>query len=185
MAAKSGDMIFSSQNTIPLSSTGNYSYRYSLPVSRILTISFLIFFVCPSLSIGRSPQQNLGSRFSSAHVHYDCGPADGIALQFHFATNPAYGEKFQKPYLLIQITENLPDSAPKDYLIGRGKTAVLASRCLKDRDCESALSGFLHLGAFNREKSVSGEYELKFKDGTVEKGNFEARWYEAKKLICG
>jgi hypothetical protein len=61
---------------------------------------------------------------------------------------------------------------------------MLASRCTGPGGCAAATAGTLHLTKFNPGKGASGDYELHFKDGTVEKGQFDAKWY-AVKLLCG
>src|SRR5882762_5532609 len=75
-------------------------------------------------------------------------------------------------------------SAPQNYSIRSGRSVVLASRCLRPGRCEAATSGTLHLSKFSEGKGASGEYELHFQDGSVEKGSFDATWCVAR-LICG
>lgn len=122
--------------------------------------------------------------FPFAYVQDDCGPTDGVALQFYFTQKQSEPGKYKEPFLAISINENLPRSAPQDYSIRSGTWAVLASRCLTPRQCVDATSGTLHLTKFDKKGGVSGEYKLRFKDGSVEKGNFNATRFFVY-FLCG
>jgi hypothetical protein len=122
--------------------------------------------------------------FPFAYVQEDCGPADGLALNFYFTQKRSESGKYKEPFLDISINENLPKSAPQDYSIRSGSGAVLASRCLTPGQCVGATSGTLHLTKLDGRKVVSGEYKLHFKDGTVEKGSFDATWCFVS-FLCG
>ena len=84
--------------------------------------------------------------------------------------------------MVISIIENLPTFAPQDYPIRSG-SMVLARRCLRPGQCEAVTSGILHLAKFSKGKIASGEYELHFPDGSIEKGSFDAVWC-VMTLIC-
>jgi hypothetical protein len=56
-------------------------------------------------------------RFPIAYVQDDRGPADGPALHFHCAQKQSEAGKYEEPSLGISINENLPKSAPQEYLI--------------------------------------------------------------------
>lgn len=62
---------------------------------------------------------------------------------------------------------------------------MLAARCLKSGRCEAAISGSLQLTKFGVPQGASGKYELHFQDGSVERGDFDAEWYDVKNLLCG
>jgi hypothetical protein len=115
-------------------------------------------------------------RFPFAYVQEDCGPTDGLALHFYFTQSQSEAGKYKEPFLDVLISENLPKSAPQDYSVSLGGTAVFASRCSKPGQCMGATSGTLHLTKFDGRKDVSGEYNFHFKDGSVEKGSFHATW---------
>jgi hypothetical protein len=126
---------------------------------------------------------NYPAHFPFAYVQEGCGPADGSALLFYFTVKPAKCGKYEEPFLLIQIIGNLPKSAPHAYAMGSGSRDILASRCQSPGHCEAATSGALHLTKFTQSKNASGEYELHFRDGSIEKGNFDATWCVVR-IIC-
>ena len=113
-------------------------------------------------------------RFPFAYVQDDCGPTDNIALHLYFTQKQSAAGKYKEPPLDILISEKFPKSAPQDYSITLGSTPVFASRCLTPGQCVGATSGTLHLTKFDEKGGVSGEYKLHFKDGSVEKGSFDA-----------
>jgi hypothetical protein len=124
-----------------------------------------------------------------AYLQPDCGPTDGGALVFYFTLKQSQSGEYQEPFVEISINENLPRSAPRDYTIMPGRSgnyAVLASRCTTHGKCETATSGTLHLSAFSPAKGITGEYELHFQDGSVERDAFDATWVVLKQpLLCG
>jgi hypothetical protein len=136
-----------------------------------------------SASSGRESQTRARrERFPFAYVQNDCGPADGPALTFRFTQKDSKCEKYEEPFIVISIVDNLPTFAPQDYRIGPGSMA-LARRCLRPGQCEAATSGTLHLAKLSNGKSASGKYELHFRDGSIEEGSFDAVWC-AMTLIC-
>jgi hypothetical protein len=150
----------------------------------ILSTSLLVFVgLASSTRCGRQFAPNDPPHFPSAYVQKGCGPADGPALQFDFTVKPAKCGKYEEPFLLIQIIGNLPKSAPHVYTMGSSSRDILASRCQSAGHCEAAISGVLHLTKFSQSKNASGEYELHFRDGSMEKGNFGATWCVVN-LIC-
>jgi hypothetical protein len=155
-----------------------------LDLRRVLSIFLLpLALLASSVSCGNRAHAT-PPRFPFAYVEDACGPADGLALEFFFTQKQAECGKFEEPYILIEIDDNLPKSAPKDYSITLGRSDVLASRCMSRGQCESATSGTLHLGKFSHREGASGAYELHFNDGSVEKASFEARWCVTR-LLCG
>jgi hypothetical protein len=127
-----------------------------------------------SASCGPKSEANYPPHFPFAYVQAGCGPADGPALLFYFTVKPAKCGKYEEPFLIIEIIGDLPQSAPRAYTMGSGSRDMLASRCQSPGHCEAARSGFLHLTKFSQSKNASGEYELYFPDGSIEKGNFYA-----------
>src|SRR4029077_6771967 len=134
-------------------------------------------------SCGLKSEANDPPHFPFAYVQEGCGPADGPALVFYFTVKPAKCGKYEEPFLMIQIIANLPKSAPRAYTMGAGSRDMLASRCQSPGHCEAATSGFLHLTKFSPRKNASGEYELHFREGSIEKGKFDATWCIVN-LIC-
>lgn len=152
---------------------------------RILSTSLLIFVgLASSTRYGRQSAANDPLRFPFAHVQEGCGPADGLALQFYFTMKPAKCGTYEEPFLLIQIIGNLPKAAPRDYMLGASSRDMLASRCQSPGHCAAATSGALHLTKFGQRENASGQYELHFRDGSIEKGNFDAVWCVVR-FLCG
>lgn len=154
-------------------------------LTRILSTSLLIFVgLASSTRYGRQSAANDPPRFPFAHVQEGCGPADGLALQFYLTMKPAKCGTYEEPFLLIQIIGNLPKAAPRDYMIGASSRDMLASRCQSPGHCAAATSGALHLTKFGQRENASGQYELHFRDGSIEKGNFDAVWCVVR-FLCG
>ena len=154
-------------------------------LKKVVWISVLTL-ACLASSAGYGCQSaaNAPVRFPSAYVQDDCGPTDGLVVKFYFTRKQSECGKYEEPFIIISINENLPKSAPQDYSIRSGRWAMLASRCLKAGQCESATSGSLKLRKFIERQGASGEYELHFHDGSVEKGSFNAMWCPGPRM-CG
>ena len=151
---------------------------------KVVSISVWTFItLISSGSCGLKSEANDPPHFPFAYVQEGCGPADGPALVFYLTVKPAKCGKYEEPFLMIQIIANLPQSAPRDYTMGAGSRDMLASRCQSPGHCEAATSGFLHLTKFSPRKNASGEYELHFREGSIEKGKFDATWCIVN-LIC-
>jgi len=129
-----------------------------------------------------SPQASSSAHFPFASAQYGCAPTDALALDFYFTTNKSECGKYAEPFMKISIWKNLPKSAPYSIDLRGGES--MGIRCLRPGACEVAISGSLHLEKFSNEKSVAGEYELHFKDGSVEKGRFDAAFC-LMKFVCG
>jgi hypothetical protein len=150
--------------------------------TRLCLYLFTLALFASSPSNARESQTKPQERFPFAYVQNDCGPADGPALTFRFTQKESASGKYEEPFIVISIIENLPAFAPQDYPIGSGSMA-LARRCLRPGQCEAVTSGTLHLAKFSKGKSASGKYELHFRDGSIERGNFDAAWC-AMPLLC-
>lgn len=154
--------------------------RQRAALTSVLMLVVLVF----SVSCGRESEANPAARFPFAYVQNNCEPTDGLVLQFYFTEQQAENGKYDEPYIVISINENLPKSAPQDYSIKPNSIATSASRCMKPGQSEATASGNLHLAKFIEGKGASGEYELHFRDGSVERGRFDATWFRMK-FLCG
>lgn len=123
-----------------------------------------------------------GSHFAFAYMQYGCAPTDAEALDFYFTARKGECGKYTEPFLKISVWKNLPKSAPYSMKLGGGDGGAI--RCLKPGACEAASSGSLRLDKFINERSSSGEYELHFRDGSVEKDKFDATSCYIK-FVCG
>ena len=140
--------------------------------------------LCLTVGCVHSSAANATPHFPFAYVQEDCGPTDGVAMEFYFTAKQGQGGKYKEPFLQIEVNKNLPTSVPLSYSVESGKWDVLAQRCFRPGSCEIASSGFLHLSKFSRGVGGSGDYELRFRDGSIEKGRFEAVWYR-NYFLCG
>jgi hypothetical protein len=127
-------------------------------------------------------QANSPQPFPFAYAQYGCAPTDALALDFYFTANHSECGRISEPFVKISIWKNLPKSAP--YSVDLRATEAGAIRCLRPGACEAATSGSLHLDTFIDQKTSAGEYELHFKDGSVEKGRFDATWCHIR-FVCG
>jgi len=127
-------------------------------------------------------QADSSPHFPFAYAQYGCAPTDALALDFYFTASQSECGKISEPFVKISIWKNLPKSAP--YSVEVRATEVGAIRCLKPGVCQAATSGSLHLDKFIDEKISAGEFELHFKDGSVEKGSFDATWCHIR-FVCG
>lgn len=156
------------------------SFLNEAPAIPVLTVVLL----CLTVSCRHSSEATATVHFPFSYVQEDCGPTDGVALEFYFTAEQGHGGKYREPFLQIQLNKILPTSAPQNYSLESSKGDVLAERCLRAGFCESASSGFLHVSKFSRGVGSSGDYEFRFRDGSVEKGRFEAVWYR-NYFVCG
>lgn len=155
-----------------------FRLRKSVSISLLAFVAF-----SSSASCRLKSEPNYQGHFPFAYVQEGCGPADGPALLFYFTVKSAKDGQYEEPFLLIQIIANLPKAAPHAYAMGPGSRDILASRCQSPGHCEAATSGVLHLTKFSPRKSASGDYELHFRDESIEKGQFDATWCLVN-LIC-
>jgi hypothetical protein len=151
----------------------------------VLVPLLTLVFLASSVGCARQSDANHAGSFPFANVQAACGPTDGPAREFYFTSKQSHDGKYEEPYLVILVSENLPKSAPQSYSIKSESWAVQALRCQKPGQCDAATSGSLHLAKFSPTNGVSGDYELHFQDGSAEKGSFDATWYFVKNLICG
>ena len=145
------------------------------------TVCLLGVFLLPE-SATSTPQAGPTAHFPFSYAQYGCAPTDAPALDFVFTAEKRECGKYSEPFVKISIWRNLPKSAP--YSIELRASEAGAIRCLTPAACEAAASGSLRLDKFIEGKISSGEYELHFKDGSVEKGRFDATWCHVK-FVCG
>ena len=150
----------------------------SISVLTLVCLAFLAGYGCQSAA-------NAPARFPFAYVQDDCGPTDGETVKFYFLRKQSECGKYEEPFVMISINENLPSSGPQDYSIKSGQYAVLASRCVSPGQCDAATSGTLHLTTFSPGQGATGEYELHFQNGRVERNSSDATWHVVKQLMCG
>jgi hypothetical protein len=156
----------------------------SFLLKRAAWVSVLAFVLASFAAFVLEFHANAPAHFPLAYMHEDCGPTDGIAIQLYFTLKAtAQCGKYSEPFLHIEIYQ-FHQSESTDYPIGRDSRVVVASRCLRPGQCESATSGTLHLEKYVNGKGASGQYKLRFPDGSVEKGRFDAAWCHFT-FMCG
>jgi hypothetical protein len=147
--------------------------------NKLLLVSvFLVSVVTSALDYETSNP----AHFPFAFVGHDCAANDAVALSFYFTPEKSDCGKHRAPLIMISVMRNLPTSAP--YSMRLDGNVAVGFRCLRQAVCERAASGTLRLGKFVEGKSASGEYELHFQDGSVEKARFNATWCHIK-FLCG
>jgi hypothetical protein len=151
---------------------------------RLKRCASLILLSFSILATAAACEHESDGHFPFAYVQDDCGPTDGLALHFYLTQKQSESGKYKEPFLDFTINENLPMSAPQDYSINPGSAAVFASRCPAPAQCVGATSGTLHLTKFDARSGVSGEYKLRFQDGGVEEGSFDAT-RRFVRFLCG
>jgi hypothetical protein len=134
----------------------------------LLVSVFLVSVVTSALDYGTSRP----AHFPFAYVGRDCAATDAIALNFYFTPEKSDCGKHREPLIMISVMRNLPTSAP--YSVHLDGNVAAGFRCLRQGVCERAASGTLRLGAFTEGESASGEYELHFQDGSVEKASLSS-----------
>ena len=127
-------------------------------------------------------QKSSPSPFPFAYMQQGCAPTDALALDFYFTSKKSECGKYSEPFVRISIWKDLPKAAPYSIeLVGSNGSA---SRCLRPGVCEAATSGSLRLDKFIEGKNSAGEYELHFRDGSIEKDEFDATSCQIK-FMCG
>src|SRR3979411_3067933 len=80
-------------------------------VKRVLSMSLLtLAFLYCSASCGRQYEANPTARASFAYVQNGCGPTDAPAVEFYFTLKQSQFGKYEEPFVMISINENLPSS---------------------------------------------------------------------------
>jgi hypothetical protein len=142
---------------------------------------------CVDVMAGKEPGPPAIRRRNPAYpvatIRHACGPTDGPALQIKLSKVASPGP--YDPTLFLTLYADLPQ-APlaelRTYQL-RAQTSGEGVRCLKHNECENAVEGTLALETFDG-RGAKGSYKLRFKDGSVEEGEFTATWKEVPEH-CG
>ncbi len=144
-----------------------------------LLLTLLPFFLASAgqNSKSRLPATSSASKFSFARYWNGCGPTDepqsGITLTPVFVKCGKIGSLTAPPYINIQFFDAGAASAPIAVVWVSGKKAAKAMRCLTEHAaCDAAISGVIDFGDSQPHNHRPQTYELKFADGSVEKGTF-------------
>jgi hypothetical protein len=142
---------------------------------------------CVDVLAGKAPGPPMVKKrnpsYPVASIRHACGPADGPALQIRLSKVQDPGPKDAALYIMVYgDLPRVPLSEPRRYALS-ARTSVDGVRCLNLNTCETAEQGELVLDTFDG-RGATGSYQLRFKDGSVEDGNFRATWKEVPEH-CG
>lgn len=118
-----------------------------------------------------------------ATIRHACGPTDGPALQITLTKVANPGKDDAR--LFLSLYRDLPEpplSKPRTFELEPQQSGD-AVRCLRPNACESAPRGHVVLEKFDG-RGAEGSYEVHFKDGSRERGRFQAAWKEIREA-CG
>ncbi len=142
---------------------------------------------CVDVLAGKEPGppviRKRNPEFPVASIRHACGPTDGPALQIKLSKVPE--PRPEDPVIFLTIYGDLPQAPlpeARTYPL-RPQSSGDGVRCLKPKNCETAIEGELVLDVFDG-RGAKGSYKLRFKDGSVEEGNFTAKWKEVPEH-CG
>lgn len=132
----------------------------------------------------------LAADFPFAVYHRDCAPWDGPALSFVFSSEPgdtassSYPDPHH-PFLRI-ATYRPPADLPGHSFdwTGTDHNFGYAELCRADGDCEAAHAVEVEFGNRARDGRVGGELTVRFQDGSVISGPFEAEEVPVT-FMCG
>ena len=138
-------------------------------------------------ALGGAPQGEAASwpraAFPFATIRHACGPTDGPALQIILTKVANPGKNDAR--LFLSLYRDLPQpplSQPRTFELAHMQDGD-GVRCPRPNGCESAERGRVVLEKFSG-AGAEGSYELYFKDGSTERGRFQAAWKEVRQ-DCG
>lgn len=129
----------------------------------------------------------IAGSYSDVVVRRTCLPNDAPAIGLYFWTAHEARERSQRPHLRVAIARAVitrPISAPTTIALDIANQRANVSRCPAGKPCQSAVAGTVVFDRLDEGRGASGRFELRFRDGDVERGSFEARWSESRE-ICG
>lgn len=149
--------------------------KISRTIKIVTRAAFAALLVVPLLAT----PENIGG-YSHGTIANVCGPTDGIELLLILTEKPlSCGQATPKRYIELA----LDGPFPKTIEFPTRNRHTEAARCEelnKAVNCDPAIGGGIAI-----DKSGSkGSYEFKFKNGDVEKGNFQVRRCVTR-ITCG
>jgi hypothetical protein len=118
--------------------------------------------------------------YAHAVIENSCAPTDGLAYAIIFSSTPIECGKPTDSPLGFSIDRDLP-TGPTIYPISLTGAVNVIRRGVPYSPVKS---GKLKLKLFESGKRAAGSYEVEFRDGSVEKGEFDAPWC-AVRQFCG
>ena|SRR5579859_780265 len=115
-----------------------------------------------------------------AVVRHTCAPWDGPAVGIYLTKSKVPTREIPEPSMTINLWRQLPPPINQPISLQSGGLGV-ATRCLHAEDCEAAIGATITFTSYS-DRGVTGSYELKFKDGDVERGSFRAEWQDYHEL---
>ncbi|HZR28097.1 MAG TPA: hypothetical protein VFA71_04900 [Terriglobales bacterium] len=114
-----------------------------------------------------------------AVARHTCAPWDGPAVGIHLTKSKVAGREIPLPSITLSLWRQLPP--PIHQPISLQSSVGVATRCLHSENCEAAIGSTITFTSYS-DTSITGSYELKFKDGDVERGSFQAEWQDYHEL---
>jgi hypothetical protein len=121
--------------------------------------------------------------YSFGTIRSSCAPWDGSAVALTLTQTAKAADT--APRLQISVYRSLQGPLPMPLTFDlKDQQTGGASRCRKSDKCEAATSGTVTFTSFEEGKGASGTYDIRFNDGTIERGKFNLRW-ENVRALCG
>jgi len=145
----------------------------------LLPLALLAFW---STAIAQSPAvSNEASRYAYGQIENTCGPTDQAMLLLTLTSvAPKKGRQPATPSVSVMLDFN--PLLPKTLMFPARNKILNAVRCAPN--CEPVSSGVIVIESLDR-KSATGHYDLKFSDGTEDRGTFQVKWSHEGKVLCG
>ena len=131
-----------------------------------------------------------GPKFSFGRDWNGCGPADQPTAGIILTTTPPrcsarlLVEPPRYPYITVEYSDGSDKPSPIVVAWVGQKQSATAWRCLKQNECVEAISGTVGYRAGTPGSPSSDFYELKFSDGSEEKGTFSRRFCWRQRVTC-
>jgi hypothetical protein len=132
----------------------------------------------PNLELTAVPTEK--GDYSFAVIRHECAPWDGPAMGIHLTKSKVTSAEIPFPVINLMLWRELPPPINQPITLD-GRHFGNANRCLRANECALATSAVITLTAYD-DRRVAGTYVLKFKNGDVEGGSFQAEWQDFHEL---
>lgn len=116
-----------------------------------------------------------------AVIRNSCAPWDGPAVAIYLTKTQVTSNDVPFPYIGISLWRSFPP--PLNQPISLQAEQGAGNRCRSSQECESAVAATVTFTSYD-DNGAAGTYELKFKNGEVERGSFQGRWQRIRQF-CG
>jgi len=123
--------------------------------------------------------------FTHATAMRDCAPWDGPAVSIVLTEGPLDSTGVAGvPALYLSIWRGLDAIHDASFMWPADEAIATASWCESGEACEPALGGMIRIASVGEDSTVTGEFEVTFRDGVPVSGGFQAVWRD-RVLLCG